>query len=186
MVTPLRCVASPSGAAGVDDAAIRLDAIYRQYWPMVQTVCRRMLRDPELAADVAQETFVSALRSISGLRSEDPIGPWLTTIAKRRCFDQLRRIARQVPECTVGPDIERNAMEDVIARVEDAIDASAAVKALEPALKRLTRRQHRAVQRFAEGWTHQQIAEELNVQIVAARALLHRAREKIRSTALDG
>jgi RNA polymerase sigma-70 factor (ECF subfamily) len=180
MVTPLlRTVSAPLEGAFPTDAAVRFEEIYRRYRPLVEGVCRRMLRDRNLAPDIVQDIFVSAFTSMPAFRSGDPVGPWLKTIAKRRCIDQIRRDARLVQERPAGLEIERWAADDMIGGVEDAIDAREALRALEPVLRRLTRRQHRAVLRLADGWTHQEIADELDVQVVAARALVHRARRKV-------
>ncbi len=50
----------------------------------------RRTRDPHLAEDLAQETFVKATRALLGWRGENPAA-WLLTIARNVLVDHLRR-----------------------------------------------------------------------------------------------
>lgn len=53
----------------------------------------RRTRDPHLAEDLAQETFVKATRALLGWRGENPAA-WLLAIARNVLIDHVRR-ARQ-------------------------------------------------------------------------------------------
>ncbi|HEX9096463.1 MAG TPA: RNA polymerase sigma factor [Candidatus Dormibacteraeota bacterium] len=56
---------------------------------LLRTV-RLILRDPSLAEDAIQETFLKAWQRIGSLRDEDP-GPWLTRIAMNESISLYRR-----------------------------------------------------------------------------------------------
>ena len=49
---------------------------------------------PGEAGDVAQETWLAALRAYPRLRSSENLRGWLLTIAHRKALDHLRRTAR--------------------------------------------------------------------------------------------
>ncbi len=57
--------------------------------PLLRTA-RLILRDPSLAEDAIQETFLKAWQRIGSLRDEDP-GPWLTRIAMNESISLYRR-----------------------------------------------------------------------------------------------
>lgn len=72
-----------------DEDAVR--AVYRHYGGAVQTVARSMISDPELVAEVVQQTFVKAWRAASTFDESRDLAPWLYTIARRTAVDVLRR-----------------------------------------------------------------------------------------------
>ena len=64
-------------------------ALVTQYQGLVYTVCRQMVSDPDTAEDLAQETFLSAWRSIDRC----PPGyekQWLARIAANKATDHLK------------------------------------------------------------------------------------------------
>jgi RNA polymerase sigma-70 factor, ECF subfamily len=50
---------------------------------------------PNAVADVAQETFVSAWRSVSSFRGDCTFATWLCRLAIRRCHDYWRKSSRR-------------------------------------------------------------------------------------------
>jgi RNA polymerase sigma-70 factor (ECF subfamily) len=56
-------------------------------------LCRRLLRDPMEAEDVAQEAFVQAYRALPTFRGDGPFGAWLGRIATRMAVARLKRPA---------------------------------------------------------------------------------------------
>ena len=61
-----------------------------RYGLMVLRTARLIVRDPDLAEDVCQETFFKSWRHISSLRDEDPAG-WLNRIAANEAVSAWRR-----------------------------------------------------------------------------------------------
>jgi RNA polymerase sigma-70 factor (ECF subfamily) len=69
---------------------------------MVFNVALRILGDDELAADAAQEAFISAFRSISSFRGGS-FKAWLMRTVTNACYDELRRQKRR-PTTPLEPD----------------------------------------------------------------------------------
>ena len=63
------------------------------YQDSVFNVALRILGSTELAADVTQEAFISAFRSIKGYRGGS-FKAWLMRIVTNACYDELRRQQR--------------------------------------------------------------------------------------------
>ena len=55
-----------------------------------------VLRDPDEAADVAQEAFIQAFRSLDRFDAERPFRPWLMRIAVNRARNRRRSLGRYV------------------------------------------------------------------------------------------
>ena len=67
------------------------EQVYSQYYKVVYAYLLTLCRSEELAADLAQETFYKALRSIDRFRQECPLNVWLCSIAKHALTDYYRR-----------------------------------------------------------------------------------------------
>jgi len=72
----------------------RFDALYREHYPRVLGLCRRMLGGSSDAEDAAQEVFMRGYRAIRRYRRDQPFGPWIAAIATNYCIDLLRRRLR--------------------------------------------------------------------------------------------
>jgi len=157
------------------DADTFIEALFIGHRGEIYGYLVRMLRDPELAADLTQDAFIKAYRSYGTLQDPAHARAWLYQIAHRVALDELRRrkIVRFLPwtgeSHGSAPSAEQLAME---------LRLSAP---LQRALARVPERQ-RAALLLAEvhDLTGLELATTLRVSHVAARALLTRARENLR------
>ncbi|WP_084259230.1 RNA polymerase sigma factor [Microtetraspora malaysiensis] len=74
----------------------RIEQFYREHWPLVCGYLMRQTRDPHLAEDLAQETFVKATRAMLGWRGNSPAA-WLLAIARNVLLDHVRRSRISLP-----------------------------------------------------------------------------------------
>ena len=158
-----------------DEAYRFVEDLFAKHQREIYAYLLRMLRDPELAADLAQDAFVKAYRAYDSLQKPENARAWLYQIAHRVALDDLRRrkIVRFIP--LVGE--ARNASPSAEHLVMDARLSGD----LQRALERIPERQ-RAALLLAElhDLTGLELAAALGVSHVAARALLTRARESLR------
>src|SRR5438309_11139783 len=78
----------------------RLAELYETHAPAVLRLCRRMLGNPQDAADACQEVFIRAAHADSV-----PERSWLLTVARNYCVDQIRRQKRfNTAMTTLGAD----------------------------------------------------------------------------------
>ena len=158
-----------------DTARAFVDALFAKHHPEIYAYLVRMLRDPELAADLTQDAFVKAYRNYDTLEKDENARAWLYQIAHRVALDELRhrKILRMVPwtgeSHGAAPSAERLAMD---LRLSGP---------LERALARIPERQ-RAALLLAElhDLSGVELAAAMGVSHVAARAILTRARESLR------
>ena len=81
---------SPERSVG-DDPARVVEQVFREEYGRVVAALVRRFGDIELAEDVAQEAFVEAMRRWPGSGPPPNPGAWLTTTARNRAIDRLRR-----------------------------------------------------------------------------------------------
>lgn len=75
------------------DLSASFDHIFREETGAVLATLIRQVRDFDLAEDALQDAFVDALRTWPDNGIPDRPGAWLTTAARRRAIDRLRRQA---------------------------------------------------------------------------------------------
>jgi RNA polymerase sigma-70 factor, ECF subfamily len=164
-----------SGVWDRDEAAIFVEGLFVRHHTEIYTYLLRMLREPELAADLTQDAFIKAYRNYETLEKPENARAWLYQIAHRVALDEIRRrkIIRFLPWTGESPGAAPSAERMVM-------DANLSGD-LQRALARIPERQ-RAALLLAElhDLSGVELAAALGVSHVAARALLTRARESLR------
>ena len=107
-----------------------VEELFRLHSGEIYAYLARMLRDDELAADLAQETFVKAYRAYETLEDPARARAWLYQIASRTALDELRRrrIVRFIPWTGESRGSDRSAEDAAMhgrlsAEMERALDA---------------------------------------------------------------
>ena len=83
-----------TGVGRGDPAAVR--QLLDRRLPRVLALARRMLNDAGEAEDVAQETFISAFKSLPDFETGRDFGAWLNGIARHRILEHLRARGRRM------------------------------------------------------------------------------------------
>src|SRR5450759_1606517 len=68
-----------------------LEALFHRYWKSALRDAYLVCQDRAGAEDVAQEAFLSAVRSLDRFDRRRPFGPWLHRIAVNRAIDWTRK-----------------------------------------------------------------------------------------------
>jgi RNA polymerase sigma-70 factor, ECF subfamily len=79
----------------VSGSADAFSELFNFYYPMIHAFAYRLSLCPGEAADIAQDTFIQAARSLGGFRREASFKNWLYTIAANKGRDRHRSRARQ-------------------------------------------------------------------------------------------
>lgn len=150
------------------------DRLVQRWQPRLLRTARRLLRDEDQALVAVQESWISILRGIGGLRDPSRFAPWAFGILRRRCADGIRQVqARRTRE---------GGMPEEVAAPPTAGDAAA----LHQAFAGLPDDQRFAAQLFfVEGLTLAEIAEVQEVPVGTAKTRLFHARRKLKA-ALTG
>ncbi|MFD8076659.1 RNA polymerase sigma factor [Streptomyces sp. NPDC059718] len=113
-----------ASAPGTDDARRAIEAVWRIESARVIAGVARIVRDIGVAEELAQDALVAALEQWPGAGVPDNPGAWLTTTAKHRAIDLVRRkevFARKLRE--LGHTLEGGqAYEPDFAAAEAAAD----------------------------------------------------------------
>lgn len=154
-----------------DERALR--QLWSRYAPRIDAVVQRLVGDPDLAADIAQEVWMQIFRALHTYRGDAQFGTWAHRIAVNRTLNALRKIRR------LGKlEVE---IEDETAIVEDDSDRSFVAASIERAAARLPEGARTVfLLHDVEGYTHEDIAAELGITVGASKSQLFKARAKLR------
>jgi len=154
-----------------DESALR--AIWTQHAPRIDALVRRLVGDPDQAADVAQEVWIQIFRALPGYRGDSQFSTWAHRIAVNRTLNALRSIRRV---SAVEVEIEEDS-----SMVEHDGDRSMLAQTIDEAVQKLSPgARHVFVLHDVEGYTHEEIATELGITSGGSKSQLFKARAKLR------
>lgn len=168
--------------------AAAFEMLVLKYQRRIERLIARMVRDPELVQDVAQETFIRAWRALPQFRGESAFYTWLYRIAINSAKKALADLRRDplVAEASLArgedgeePSRVENELSDgetpeaLLASKEIAAAVNAAIEALSEELRQAT------TLREIEGLSYEEISEVMNCPIGTVRSRIFRAREAI-------
>ncbi len=156
----------------------------------VYNLLARVLRDPGLAEDLAQETFVRAFRHLAQFDARFKFSNWILRIAHNAAIDVLRRREPALVPLD-GDEEHRGAAELVAAPGGDdglrRLERRDLTRILESALARL-RPEYRqlVILRYHEELSYDEIVEITGMPLGTVKSCLHRARAEMAATLTAG
>lgn len=163
--------------------------LLRRYQRPVFSLIYRMVRDRELAEDLAQETFVKVLNALDRYRPEYKFSSWVFKIANNASIDHLRRKELDTLSLEGGPDattperVEATALQlgDQTESPLDELEARELGSTIEKAIGRL-RPEYRScvILRHVEGRPYDEIAGILDLPLGTVKTYIHRARAELK------
>ncbi|EOS65397.1 RNA polymerase sigma factor [Oscillibacter sp. 1-3] len=148
-----------------------MEELYQQYVQIVYRFLLSACRDPRLAEDLTQETFLRAWESLERFDHSCRISTWLCQIAKHALYQHWEKYGRERPE---EPDPRLPAPEDTetqaLRRIELA-EVLEAYRALGADMRRVV------ALRAMEGLAYKEIGEIMGKSENWARVTYFRAKE---------
>jgi RNA polymerase sigma-70 factor (ECF subfamily) len=99
-------------------SASDIEALFRMHWPRAHRAAFLVTHDAQAAEDIAQESFLAAIRALDSFDRRRPFGPWLHRIVVNRAIDWARarklRSEVELTEHVPAPDPEAGLGEETI------------------------------------------------------------------------
>ena len=150
------------------------ERLYREHVGRVYGLCLRMTRDPAIAEDCTQETFINAWKALARFETRSSLATWLHRIAVNATLAK-RRKASVVME-SISTEDEDEAIES-----EWTLETPLEVNEIEAAIEQLPEGARDVLVLHAiYGYSHLEAAEMLGVAEGTCKAQLHRARGLLR------
>ncbi|MCE1162948.1 RNA polymerase sigma factor RpoE [Thiomonas intermedia] len=162
------------------------DLLVAKYQRRIYRLVLRFIRDPALAEDVAQETFLRAYRAIGQFRGESQFYTWLYRIAvntaKKAISDDIRDPTVSEGDAS-GHDEETFSPTELLSNhetPESILVSKEIVQTVNAAMESLPEDLRMAITlREIEGLSYEDIAEAMQCPIGTVRSRIFRAREAI-------
>ncbi|MCD9017370.1 RNA polymerase sigma factor [Parachryseolinea silvisoli] len=148
--------------------------LYKLYARAMYNVGYRIIGDRDEAADVLQEAFISAFRSLDHYRGESTFGAWLKRIVVNKAINALHKRRHEAM-----PDDERW---DIPAEEEAEEYADPlTVERVKTAIHQLPDGYRSVLSLYLlEGYDHQEIAEIMQISESTSKSQLNRAKSKLK------
>ena len=128
----------------------------------------RLLDNSELTEDIFQDTWLTVIRRIHGLREIDAFPAWLYRIARNKVYQQLRK-KRNISRLDENIAVQDHD-EDNVFSGEDAAKVHKCLKELPPEYREVL------MLRFLEQMSYEQIAQVLNCKLGTVRSRIYYAK----------
>jgi RNA polymerase sigma-70 factor (ECF subfamily) len=145
--------------------------LFTRHSPRLYRVALRLTSDPHDAEDVLQETWLRGTKKLAWFRWESSFSTWITGIAAFVSREHLQRKRRWDGDVETPPSI--------IAVRPEMIDLERAIAFL-PAGQRAAFILH-----DVEGFTHEEIAQQMSWTAGTSKSQLHRARRSLAERLAD-
>jgi RNA polymerase sigma-70 factor (ECF subfamily) len=160
---------------GGDQQAFR--QLFARYAPLITRIVRMHVASDEEARDLTQQTFLQLHRSRRDYHADQPLRPWLLTIAYNLIRDRWRaRGRRQEVPLEQAPQ-----QVDDAAPADEALDDGHRAQCLRTALGRLPVEQRQVVElHWFASVPLPEVAVTLGVSLSAVKVRAHRAYKRLR------
>lgn len=134
-----------------------------------------MVDDPDAAIDLVQDSFVKAYTNLDACRNPSQFQSWAYQILRNRCRDYLKNIRRAHQSLEDSPTLV-----SPLGRPAADLQRSELRRDLRRALATLPGAHREAfLLKHLDGYTYQEISEELGASLSAVKMRVHRSREML-------
>ncbi len=158
-----------------------LASLYDAAVSAIYALAMRIVRDPHLAEEIAEDTFFQAWREAQRYDvGRGRVMTWLMMICRSRALDALRRV--DIAELSEDPDALREFERSESAEPDAVLSAFRTNTAVHTALMTLTAIERQAVSlSFFRGLTHQEIADLWQMPLGSVKTVMNRAFVQLRA-----
>lgn len=185
MVATLDVASSGAADEPMNDVALAasgdrraFERLYRAHVDRVFSICARMCGSRTRGEELTQDVFVRVWEKLPLFRGESAFSTWLHRVAVNVALNDRKVQSRERSRTAEQDDDGRDGHDPLgsvaAAPVAERLDLEAAIALLPPGARKVF------VLHDVEGFTHEEIAEEMGVTPGGTKSQLHRARMLLR------
>jgi RNA polymerase sigma-70 factor, ECF subfamily len=147
---------------------VKFEELYERYWQGIYRLCMGYVNSPDIAKDMAQETFITVWEKLPQFRNESAVSTWIYRIAVNKCLRQIEKDKRY-PTTEMPKEMVINQPESTDAKVNFLCSCIAEL----PETERLI------ISLELENVKQAEIAEIIGISESNVRVKIHRIKEKL-------
>lgn len=149
-------------------------ALYEQYKTPLFRVCLRYAKDRGEAQDMLQDGFIKIYTDLPKYRGDGAFGGWLRRVMVNACLQYLRKWKNLFPSADINQYAELHT-------TNENIIASMGAKELTQLIQKLPIGYRIVFNMYVvEGYSHKEIAEQLEVSVSTSKTQLFKAKAALR------
>lgn len=152
--------------------------LFEQQAPVMLTVCRRYINDSDMAEELMLNGFLKVFEKIDQFKAEGSFQGWIRRIMVTTCLEWIRKNRQLYKEVD---------LEDVNPSVDfETADKNLEAEDLMQMINELPQGYQTIFNLYAiEGYSHKEIAEQLDISINTSKSQLSRARTFLQKKLAD-
>lgn len=157
------------------------EALYDKYAAQVYGVILRIVRSPEIANDLLQETFWQIWQSAPSYKEQGTPAAWVFRIARNRSMDELRR-QKARPKSDESIEPAEAALAAGLHQTSAAAEAELRIdqEKVQAAINQIPADQQACLLlAYFEGLTHKEIASKLDLPVGTVKSRMRIGMEKL-------
>ena len=151
--------------------------VYNRYQRAMFNIAIRIVKNPDDAEDVMQESFITAFDKLDSFKGDAVFGAWLKRIVVNKSLSHLKKSERYTT-------FLKNEIEDEIDESEGLAEEDysqiKAVKVMECMAKLHKSYSQVLTLHLIEGYDYEELCEILNISYANCRTLISRAKDSLR------
>lgn len=154
--------------------------IFEMYYGKMMSACLRYISDRDEAQDVLQDGFIKVFNSIAKFDFNGSFEGWLRRIIVNTAIDHIRKKKKDIFQVTDHEFIINNFTEEAYNEDNESIYSNLKKNEILEAITQLSPAYKTVFNMYViDGYSHQQIADILNINIGTSKSNLAKARMKL-------
>ncbi|HEX5171861.1 MAG TPA: sigma-70 family RNA polymerase sigma factor [Cyclobacteriaceae bacterium] len=149
--------------------------LYKRYYKKVYQKCLSLVRDPDEAFDLAEESLMRAFEKLDTFKGDSSFSTWLYVITHRHCLGFLRKASHGRP--SIDGASQKEEYEEVNLNEVDSVDPHAIMLTL---INEMPQKEKALLLlKYYEGESIESLQHHLNLSASAIKMRLKRSKEKL-------
>lgn len=160
--------------------------IFKKYNVLLTVQISEIVTDSEQASDIVMETFEKAFERLKNFQPDYKLSAWLVRIGRNCAIDYCRRQSRtnivSIDDSFDDSENDRPTLQimDDSRTPEEELSYTQRIEFVKRLLKKMPFLYRRVIQmRFFEGFSYEEIADEMNLTIQQVKNALHKAKKDL-------